>query len=741
VRPQALPPALLLATALLGGAAAGAPLPPEAPPAATAVRVEKPPAVDGDVLGDPAWAAAPPLVDFWQTAPSEGAPASESTEVRIVYTADTLYFGVLCRDRDPAGMVVSGSRRDSPLDETDAFQIVLDTYRDRQNGFVFGTNPAGLEFDGQVTNEGQGGGASGGPGAAGGSLNGFNKNWDGAWVVKTRSGDFGWSAEFAIPFRTLRYRASGREWGLNLQRNLRRRNERAFWAPIPRQYDLFRVSRAGALLGIEPPPQRNLKLLPYVLGEATSRPALEASTDSRASAGGDLKWSVTPSLALDATVNTDFAQVEVDEQQVNLDRFTLFYPEKRPFFLENAGLFSAGSPGEVELFFSRRIGIGPQGQVVPIAGGARLSGKLGRFNVGLLDMQTREGDTGVPPSNFAVVRLSRELPNRSRAGVLFVNRAGTGSSPEGYTNRTWGADGRWGIGRYGAVEGYVAKTDTPGLSGKDVAYNIGASLSSPAWELNAEYTEVRANFNPEVGFLARQDFRKPEGVVLYRHRPKDFLGLLEVRPHVSYRGYWKPDGFQESGFLHVDNHLEWKSGWEVHTGIDFTREGVRQPFEIHPGVVVAPGSYANTEAMLVGITNQGAPLSFETRLTIGGFFGGSRVSAVSTLRGRVGEAFGSSVDYSRNDVSLPEGRFVTNLVRVRLSYSFSPRVYVQALLQYNDVIDNWSTNLRFGWLHAANTGLFVVYNENRDTARDPLGIGVRDRSITVKFSRTFDLLD
>jgi hypothetical protein len=737
-----LPATVLLAAGLaLPAAWAAAPaVPPQTPPAATAVRVTTPPTVDGDVLGDPAWAAAPPIAGFWQTAPSEGAPASEPTEVRIVYTADTLYFGVVCHDRDPSGIVVSGSRRDGPLDETDAVLIVLDTYRDLQNGFVFGTNPAGLEHDGQVTNEGQGGGASGGPGAAGGSLSGYNKNWDGVWTVRTRGGDFGWSAEFAIPFRTLRYRAGGGEWGLNLQRNIRRRNERSFWAPIPRQYDLFRVSRAGALVGLEPPPPRNLKLLPYVLAEAARAAAAPGSTSG--DAGGDLKWSVTPSLALDATVNTDFAQVEVDEQQVNLDRFNLFYPEKRPFFLENAGVFSAGSPGEVDLFFSRRIGIGPQGQVVPIAGGARLSGKLGGFNVGLLDMQTREGDTLVAPSNFAVARVSRELKNRSRAGVIFVNRAGTGDrSPEGDVNRTYGADGRWGLGRYGAVEGYVAKTHTPGLSGKDVAWNLGASLSSPAWEINAEYTEVQAHFNPEVGFLARRDFRKPEGVVLYRYRPRDLLGLLEVRPHVSYRGYWKPDGFQESGFLHVDNHLEWRSGWEVHTGVNFTHEGVLRPFEIYPGVVVAPGSYSNTEAMLVGITNQGAPVSFETRVTLGGFFGGSRVSSASTLRGRAGEAFNTSVDYLRNDVSLPEGRFVTNLLRARLSYSFTTRLYVQALLQYNDVVDNWSTNLRVGWLRAANTGLFVVYNENRDTARDPLGIGVRDRSLTVKYSHTFDLLD
>jgi hypothetical protein len=234
-------------------------------------------------------------------------------------------------------------------------------------------------------------------------------------------------------------------------------------------------------------------------------------------------------------------------------------------------------------------------------------------------------------------------------------------------------------------------------------------------------------------------YRKPEGLVMYRHRPKDLMGLLELRPHVSYRGFFKPDGFQESGFLHVDNHLQWRSGWELHTGVNFTREGVITPFEIYRGVTVPPGTYDHSELQLVGITNQGAPLSLEAQLTTGGFFGGSRVSSTLALRGRVGEALNAYLDYSRNDVSLPGGSFVTNLLKLRLSYSFTPRLYVQALLQYNDVIDNWSTNLRLGWLQTANTGLFVVYNENRDPTQG--GIGLRDRSLTIKYSHMFDLLD
>lgn len=729
----------LVACLLLGAATAwtdvgAGSLAPTEPPEAVATRGASAPVIDGEVLADPVWAAVSPLTDFWQITPDAGAPASQPTEVRILFTDDTLYFGVVCRDADPRGIVVNESRRDSDLTQTDSFQIILDTYRDRQNGFVFGTNPTGLEYDGQVTNEGEGGGAG-----AGSSLGGFNKNWDASWIVSTRSGDFGWSAEFAIPFSTLRYdRGKTALWGLNFQRNIRRRNEQAFWAPLPRQYTLFHVSRAGSLAGLEPPRQRNLKLSPYALGAMDESPATGRERDTRGELGGELKWSVTPSLALDLTVNTDFAQVEVDEQQINLDRFNLFYPEKRPFFLENAGLFTMGTPGEVDLFFSRRIGIGPAGEVVPILGGGRLSGKLKGWNVGLVDMQTRSTDA-VPTTNFAAVRVSRDLPNRSRFGAIFVNRADTSDQAEGGSNQTYGADGRWGIGRYGALEGYAARTRTPGLDGDDYAYNAMASYNAPAFETSLGFTEVGESFNPEVGFLRRRGYRKPEAFVMYRYRPRDLLGLHELRPHVSYRGFFKPDGFQESGFVHIDNHFEWKSGWELHTGVNLTREGVLEGFEIYPGVVVPPATYDNAEAQIVGITNQGAPLSLEARVTAGGFFGGSRVSTAGELRGRVGSSFNAYIDFSRNDVSLPEGHFVTNLLKLRLSYSFSPRLYVQALVQYNDVIDNWSTNLRLGWLQTANTGLFVVYNENRDPTQG--GGGLRDRSFTVKYSHMFDLLD
>ncbi len=309
-------------------------------PSGRAATATVAPTIDGDVLGDAAWAAAVPMSGFWQEQPFEGQPSTERTEVRFVVTADTLFVGVVCYDSDPSGIIVSDARRDAPLDETDSFRLILDTYRDRQNGFVFGTNPAGIEYDGQVTNEGQGGGGlSNAQMQMGGSGSGFNLNWDGAWQVRARISDVGWSAEFAIPFKTLRYPAGQEQvWGVNFQRNIRRRNERSFWAPIPRQFTITRVSLAGTVELTRVPAFRNLKLIPYVLGNVLASGEVPVKTNWLGDAGLDMKYNLTPSLTLDATVNTDFAQVEVDDQQVNLDRFNLFFPEKRPVLPRERGV-------------------------------------------------------------------------------------------------------------------------------------------------------------------------------------------------------------------------------------------------------------------------------------------------------------------------------------------------------------------------------------------------------------------
>jgi hypothetical protein len=731
---------------LIGAAHASAQDAAGTPPVAHAVRVNEPPALDGRVLDDPVWQSVPALTRFWQTAPDAGQPASEHTEVRIVFTEDALYFGVVLMDRSPDGLTVSDARRDSPLDDTDSFRIVLDTYRDRQNGFVFATNPAALEYDGQVSNEGGatigGGGGGGGGRQLGGSGGGFNLNWDGAWEVRTATSDNGWSAEFVIPFRTLRYEpGSGREWGLNFQRTIRRRKESAYWAPLPIQYDLMRVSMAGTLTGLELPVQRNLRLIPYALSEARQR-ATAPDAVVLGDIGLDAKYSVTPGLTLDATINTDFAQVEVDEQQINLDRFNLFFPEKRPFFLENAGLFSVGSSSEAEVFFSRRIGISPNGEAIPILGGARLSGRAGPVSVGLLNMQTDEAD-GQSANNFTVARVRRDFRGRSNVGAIFVGRQATGAAarPADH-NGAFAADGRWGIGNNALLSGFIARTATPGVSGSEHAYQISARNDTQPLTLSLGYTETGTNFNPEVGFLSRPGgFRKIEALAFSRLRPRRLARFQEVRPHSIYRAYWNHDGFQETGFWHIDSHWELKNGYEFHTGLNVTREGVVQTFPIYPGVDVPAGTYDNAEAQLVFQTNQAAAVYGRLQVTSGGFFNGDRVAVNPQLRVRLKDTFNAEVSWDRNAIDLPGGRFVTNLARTRLSYSFSPRVFAQSLVQYNDRANSWSTNFRFGWLQQANTGVFLVYTDSHLIDLEEWSPVPRraDRSFIVKVSRMFDV--
>lgn len=703
-------------------------------PVTQANPLQKEPTIDGDVLNDPVWATIKPFGDLKQLQPYSGQPASEKTDIRIGYTSTTFYLSVVCYDAKPKELVVSDSRRDAPLDKTDAFMFILDTYHDSQNGFVFGTNPAAVEYDAQVDNEGQGNFSN--ARQQGGVVGGFNLNWDASWTVKTLTGDFGWSAEFAIPLRTLRF-ATGKDvvWGINFQRNIRKSNEIAYWAPMPIQFDLKRLSLAGTLRGLNLQTPGNLKLIPYVLGQAskdytTTPPTTKVTPEI----GGDVKFSVTPSITLDLTYNTDFAQVEVDEQQVNLDRFNLFFPEKRPFFLENAGLFSVGSAGEVDLFFSRRIGIGTNGTLVPIIGGARLSGKAKNTNLGILSMFTDNVEKAkIQKNNFTVARVNQQFGTRSSLGGLFVNRKGMGDIKDDY-NSTFALDGKIGLGKKAQLSGYVAKTNTPGISKNDHSFRFQSQYEWNGWNMNAAYTEVGEGFNPEVGFLQRTAFRKPEVLILKRIRPKGKSVLLELRPHVSWRSYWDFKGQLVTSFLHIDNHWEFKNGIETHTGINFTTEGVYKPFEISKGVTVPVGMYDHSEAQIVFFTNQSKPVFISTRHVIGGFFGGKRFNNSVTVGVRFGDKFNSQFILDRNDINLPYGDFKTNIIRTRLSYSFTPRIYVQSLVQYNSVVDAWSTNLRFGWLQQANTGLFVVFNYSTYKG-DP-----NAQSFIVKYSRMFDVL-
>ena len=493
-----------------------------------------------------------------------------------------------------------------------------------------------------------------------------------------------------------------------------------------------------------------MQLTPYVVGEVATRDATpDRDPLALGEVGVDLKYSVTSGLTLDATYNTDFAQVEVDNQQINLDRFNLFFPEKRPFFLENAGVFSVSNQGpasgmnlgQTELFFSRRIGISDTGAQIPILGGARLSGKVSDgVTVGFLNMQTETVDGVGQANNFTVARVRRDLPNRSSIGGLFINRLGTGSlAPANDYNRTYAVDGRWGIGQNGFVQGFVGRTQTPGRTGRDHALSLSTRYDSEAWRLISGYQENGEDFNPEVGFLRRTGgFRKFDFGVNHTVRPEGFLKFQELTPHMSFTRFWNLAGVMESSFLHLHFEGEFEDSASAGVVFDVRSEAVFDEFTVS-GIPIPPGQYNFNEVQYSYNYDRSAPVSFGMRASVAGFFGGDIVTLRPSINARYGETFNLSLSYSRNDIDLPNGSVITNLTSVHAAYNFSPRMFVQTLLQHNDSADIWSVNLRVGWLQDANTGLFLVYNETE-------GIGdvvpsFAGRSVIVKYSYLFDVLD
>ena len=706
----------------------------------SAIKIDEAPVIDGDVMGDPVWEKINPITGFTQQTPDEGKSSKEKTFVRLAFDKDNLYVSAICFTDQPENIIINDTRRDSPLDDMDSFIFILDTFNDNQNGYAFGTNAAGIEYDAQITKGGENisriGRFSSGAGGA------FNINWDGSWTVKTQINDMGWSSEFKIPFKTLRYKSERiQEWGVNFQRVNASIQEVSHWSLINRQFTVNRLISAGTLRNISPPISQNIKFIPYYLAQRNSFSENDFIRNNVNSDGGfDGKISIGSGLNLDLTYNTDFAQAEADEQQINLDRFSLFFPEKRAFFLENAGLFSVGDNSfggsEVSMFFSRRIGIDENGNQAPINGGARLTGNIANMRVGLLNMSTRAvGDN--PSSEYQILRLKKELPNRSHVGAIVTNLIKLGN--EKYSNEVIGLDAKWGIGEISQIDGYTAVSKTPFLDrNKAYAFRLQASSTGKKFSNALSYTEIGEDFNPEMGFLKRSGgYRKWSGRIFTRLRPENSLGILELRPHINYDGYWKLDGFHQTGKLHVDNHLEFRSGYEIHTGVNFKKEGLSENFEIFPSknIIVPKSTYDHIEAQIYFTTPPTYKLSFSAMNYIGGFFGGERVSSSPRLKIRLGDNFNSEFSYNYNNVKLPVGNFNTYLSRSRLTYSFNPKMYIQALIQYNNQTNESFINWRFILQRTAASGLYLVYNQMEDYDGIPT---TRNNTLILKYSHLFD---
>ena len=708
------------------------------PPKATAHTVSTPPIIDGR-LTDPVWQEATPITGFIQRELHEGDRVTERTEVRILTDGEALYVGAWMYDTDPNGIVPGEKVRDGDISKADYFGILLDTYHDRQNGFVFTTTPAGIEYDAQVVNEGEGGGLQlpGQTRAMAGSLGGFNLNWDGTWTVATSVDSAGWYAELRIPFTTLRYGAGNQQsWGLNLVRSIRRKNEESFWSFVPRQFSLMKVSREGTLEDVRVPARRVWTVTPYALTGVERNFDVDLDARGRSDVGGEIKYGVTQSLTLDLTYNTDFAQVEVDEQRTNLTRFPLFFPEKRPFFLENAGIFSAGTPQAVDLFFTRRIGIDSAGQPVPIVGGGRLTGRVGGFTVGALQIFTENSGTQEAMA-YSVGRVQRELGGRSRIGVLGVQRMGASQTTD--WNRVIGVDGRVGIHDAWTIDWWDARSATPRSDHDAEAFSARLGYETGSWSNLARVIQVGRDFDPEVGFLNRGGgYRFFETTIMWKKRLPNSSWLKDFHPHLGYRGYYGLDGYRQEDRIHIDL-TEWytSSGANLGPEVNVEHQGLQQPFAIASTVTLPVGSYDYTSVGFDGATNPSAPLSANLRADVGGFYNGTRRGGSLTLAARRGSSLTTSLLVEYNDVRLKQGNFTRLLVAPRVAYFFTPRIMVQTLVQYSNQVRAWTANARFSWLSTAGTGLFIVFNEGQEADSFFRWDRPQSRSLIVKYTRQF----
>jgi hypothetical protein len=757
--------ALLLAWAL----PAGEPAPREAPPAAgpvpvaRAARTSGPIVIDG-ALDEPAWGEAPPVASFTQRLPAEGSPATQPSEVRFLFDDENLYVGADLRDSEPGRIVAREMKEDGELPNDDLFGIVLDTFHDRRNAFYFEANPNGARGDALIYDEGR--------------TQSFD--WDGVWEVRSRITGSGWTVEMQIPFKTLHFNpAKTNPWGLQVWRLIRRNAEDAFWAPIPRNEDLFRISRAGELRGLEGIRQgKSVAVKPYALGDVGRRPTLgRPATEEDGEIGLDARFDVTPYLAAVLTVNTDFAETEVDDQQVNTTRFPLFFPEKREFFLEQTGYFEfgynrtgPGAPPGLIPFFSRRIGLSSDNAPVSILGGVKLAGRMGRYNLGFLSVLADE-DLATPRTNYSVFRLSRDILTRSNWGILGVGKEPSGPDDIGnpadpfdgvHSNRTYGADLNFSVLQNFKFGGSWLMTRTPGAAGGEEAGRAYAKWSNDTWDLEFAHRDIGASFNPEVGFVQRTGIEETEGFLGWSWR-SDTAPVRRVEPHTRHVYTAGQDHELATRVQHWATTVEFRDGSEVEVGYNPLFDELDKTFVLDFGaddgdpstpddpadnVEVRRGAYHPTQWLVRYEGNPSRFLSGNAYVEFGDFFDGDFLAAELNAAARFSKYFRTTLGVKRTEISLPARAadpidpiaspalpprdFNFTLVQARLGVTFTTRLYFDTFLQYNTDLDDFSSNLRFNYKYRPGSDLYVVYNERRDV--EGLPTDVVDRVLTVKWT-------
>ena len=674
-----------------------------------------------------------PAADFIQQEPNEGAPATERTEAWVFYDDDDLYVAARLWDSQPARMVANELRRDHEnIFQNESFAVLLDTFHDRRNGFFFQTNALGALRDGLITDE-----------------RSANFDWNTVWDVKTSEFDSGWTLEMAIPFKSLRFRGRGEQvWGINLHRFVRWKNEHSFLNPVSASYGeegIYRVSSAGTLVDMRlGSGSRTLEIKPHGISSVSSDRSVTPSitNDLSADFGVDAKYNLTKGLTTDFTYNTDFAQVEADDEQVNLTRFNLFFPEKREFFLEGQGLFEFGGPERLTwnrpsnapvLFFSRRIGL-DGGRAIPLNVGGRVTGRVGKYTVGALNIQTGDAtDVGVESTNFSVVRLRRDIFRKSTVGVIGTSRSvsldGTGS------NQVFGADASLAFFQNLSVTSFWARSRTPGRDGRDYSYRGRLENFGDRYGIEYEHLVVGEDFNPEVGFLRRKNFRRNYMQLQFTPRPA-VPSIRKIRNELSFDYITTLDGRLDSRQLRYRWAAEFQRGdeWFLEYNRDF--EFLSEPFEIADGVVLPVGPYSFDSFLSDYQLGPQRAVNGWLGFIRGSFFGGTRTQGRYFGRVELSPTVSIEPRFALDWIDLPQGSFVSKLVSGRFNYTMSPRAFFSALVQYNSSTDSLSTNIRFRWEYEPGSDLFVVYTEGRDT--DERGFPrMENRGLVVKFTRLF----
>ncbi len=702
-----------------------------------ATRVDGPIQIDG-VLDDAVWAEARADTRPWiQTIPDLGMPASQPTILRIVYDDETLYIGAELFDEDTRSLAIPGLEQDFDTPNSDIFGVAIDTYLDRQNGFLWAVNPGGALWDAQAFND----------------QRDLAPAWEGIVEARTTINDSTWVVEMAIPFATMRFNPveGDQVWGINFSRRIRRRNEDALWAPVPIQYRVYKFSLAGTMEGLHDLPRgRNLWVKPYALGDRLSG-ARNPQSDESADFGLDAKWGLTPRLTLDLTANTDFSQVEVDREQVNLSRFSLFFPERRDFFLENEGTFgfqdtairnyrTGSSPRNFRLFNSRRIGLSRTREALPIGGGARLTGRIGeRLEIGLLDMQTRSAPelsdgSSYQAENFAVGRMKGTF-GPATIGGMFINRQETGGGAASAYNRSYGVDANIQLASNVLLSTYWAHTDDDSPTGSDEnAAMVQTAWREAFWDASALFKHVGDGFNPETGFVDRTALRRYFGTVGI-HPQVDALGVREINPYVDVDVYTNLDDALESRGIEAGAIMSLLAGGQIAVRV---RDRYERLFETTTigGVNIAQGTYEWLEPGVTLATRGDLPVFVRGNAQWGDFYDGSRTSLSADLTVRPNEHVSIEVGGQRNDLTLGGSAFTADIYSAGVRLALNTQAFLLAFVQYNEATDELVSNARINIIHAPLSDIFLVYTERRSLTSG-VANSVLERGLTLKVTKLF----